>query len=99
MYEPVTEKEERVISIEISDQMAKHKIVDLILERSQQYYHSYNSKTCPRLLDGFYKSTVEGFTPPAQHLVKVTGTKLEFCFGTQTYEGPKLEYGQVLYVK
>ena len=70
--------------------------VHLILEKSQQYYHPYNSENFPRLLDGFYKTTIEGLTPPDPFLVKVTGTKLEHFFGTQIKAVSKIEYGQVL---
>ena len=39
LHEPVTEKEERVISVEITAEMTKDEIVDLILVKCQQYYH------------------------------------------------------------
>ena len=51
---------------------------------------------CPRLLDGFYKMTIEGLTPPDPFLLKVTGTKLEYYDGTQMKGESKIEYGQVL---
>ena len=98
IYNPVAEDEERVISIEIAEEMTKDKIAHLILERSQLYYHPYNSENFPRLLDGFYKTTIEGLTPPDPFLVKVTGTQLEYFNGTQMKGGSKIEYGQVLHV-
>ena len=44
LHEPVAEKEERVISVEITAQMTKDEIVDLILVKCQQYYHPYHHK-------------------------------------------------------
>ena len=49
-----------------------------------------------KLLDGFYKMTIEGHAPPDPFLVKVTGTKLEYYDGTQKKGESKIEYGQVL---
>ena len=38
IYEPAAEEEEKVISVAITAQMTRDEIVDLILEKSQQYY-------------------------------------------------------------
>ena len=51
---------------------------------------------CPRLLDGFYRATIEGLTPPDPYVVKIRGTKLEYYLGTQIESKSKIEYGQVL---
>ena len=40
LNEPVADEEERVISVEITTQMNRDEIVDLILEKCQQYYQS-----------------------------------------------------------
>ena len=98
IYNPVAEDEERVISIEMTEDMTKDEIANLLLEKSQQYYHPYNSKNCPRLLDGCYKKVIEDLTPPDPFLVKVTGTQLEYCSGTELKGGSNVVYGQVLHV-